>query len=40
MHAGNSITFQKTCDEKADRGEELTREELETLAKLARQDPY
>jgi glycosyltransferase involved in cell wall biosynthesis len=40
MHARQLITFQKTCHEKVDRGEDLSREELEELGRLARQDPY
>ncbi len=40
MHARQSIALQKACHEKADRGEDLTREELDQLARLARIDPY
>jgi glycosyltransferase involved in cell wall biosynthesis len=40
MLAKQSMTLQKKCHEKVDRGEDLTREELQALARLARQDPY
>jgi hypothetical protein len=40
MHARQSIAIQKACHEKVDRGEDLTIQELEQLAKLARTDPY
>lgn len=40
MLAKQSITLQKKCHEKVDQGEDLTREELQALARLARQDPY
>ncbi|MHC4214924.1 MAG: pentapeptide repeat-containing protein [Planctomycetota bacterium] len=40
MHAKKIITLQKAFHEKANRGEDLTKEELQSLAKLARQDPY
>jgi hypothetical protein len=37
---GYIITLQKKLHEKAERGENLTREELDTLVKLTQQDPY
>lgn len=39
-HAMQIIALQKSFHEKVDRGEDLSREELEELGRLARQDPY
>ena len=40
VHAKQLITLQKRLHEKAERGENLTREELDTLVRLTQQDPY